>query len=183
MGNIGLSAVFVVVGYTGVALLLILVATRVFGFGETETDGGDTGGDMHGAVINPFAPMNIAAFFAMFGIVGKEMLDNQYSNFAAVAAGVGSGLASALIIGVVFTALNRLSQSGTHDTRRLIGLTAVVSARIPPRHEGIGLINVTTTSGMRELSAFTNGDAEIPSGRRVKILELEDPTTVVVEAA
>jgi len=179
MGNIGLSAVFVVVGYTGVVLLLILVATRVFGFGETETDGGD----MHGAIINPFAPMNIAAFFAMFGIVGKEMLDNQYSNFAAVAAGVGSGLASALIIGIVFTALNRLSQSGTHDTRRLIGLTAVVSARIPPRHEGIGLINVTTNSGLRELSAFTNGDAEIPSGRRVKILELENPTTVVVEAA
>ena len=179
MGNIGLSAVFVVVGYTGVVLLLILVATRVFGFGETETDGGD----MHGAIINPFAPMNIAAFFAMFGIVGKEMLDNQYSNFAAVAAGVGSGLASALIIGIVFTALNRLSQSGTHDPRRFVGLTAVVSARIPPRHEGIGLINVTTTSGMRELSAFTNGDAEIPSGRRVKILELEDPTTVVVEAA
>ena len=121
------------------------------------------------------APM-LLGFLAMFGVGGLFGLHGLGAGVGvATLAGIVAGLLGS---GVVFGAFKVLKQAESSDTFRLeemIGSTGRVSVGIPANRFGTVLISFA--GGSHNLTA--TADAEIPSGRTVKVVGVAGSNIVV----
>jgi membrane-bound ClpP family serine protease len=121
------------------------------------------------------APMMLG-FLAMFGVGGLFGLHG-------IGAGVGvatlTGIVAGLVgSGVVFAAFKVLKQAESSDTfslEEMVGSTGRVSVGIPANHFGTVLISFAGAS--HNLTA--TADAEIPTGRAVKVVGVAGTNLIV----
>lgn len=93
----------------------------------------------------------------------------------------------ALLIGCLFVLLFflmikqilKLAKDNTFQMSDIVGLTANVYLRIPAEKSGCGKIQVSAKGSIHEIEAMTEGE-EIPTGRKVKVIQLINNQTVLV---
>ena len=146
-----------------------------FDLGDGNGDTLDTGG-----ALQLFSIRNIVNFLLGVGWSGV-CLSSSIHNTTLLAV-------CALLIGCLFVALfafilkqmRRLEHNGAIRIEDAVGQVADVYLRIPEARKGEGKVQYSFSGSVQELPAVTNGEA-IPSGAKVRILEVVGGHTLVVE--
>jgi hypothetical protein len=84
-------------------------------------------------------------------------------------------------VAVLMKLLYSLQQSGNIDYRNAVGGHAKVYSQIAPRMTKPGQVEVVVQGRLRVVEAMTKADQALPSQSRVKVVDLVDPTTLLVE--
>jgi membrane protein implicated in regulation of membrane protease activity len=122
----------------------------------------------------------VMSFLLMFGVVGLCMpRDTANHDVRAVVLAVGAGVATMVIQARIMTFLLRLQQSGTLKMADAIGKVGTVYLSIPV--EGTGKVQIVVGSSLRIFDATAKGREEIPTGERIRVVELAGGSTVIVE--
>lgn len=89
------------------------------------------------------------------------------------------GLAFMAVIAFLLFQMMKLNRDNTFRIEQIVGLTADVYLRIPSDRSGTGKITVSYHGSTHELLAIS--DLAIPTGAKVRILEVVQGETVLVE--
>ena len=179
--------VFYIIGITSTLVLLVQVVLMAVGIGDGDAGAGDAvdvGGDA--SMENPgdlhvLSIRTVVAFFAGFGWTGVICLKEGYS--------LGTALGISVLVGGVFMMtvfylmrfLYSLRDSGNIHYRNAVGKVGSVYVPIPPNQTGAGQVEVMIQGRVRFVQAFTRSDRKLPSNSRVKVVEILDPRTLLVE--
>jgi len=77
--------------------------------------------------------------------------------------------------------LYSMRYSGTLDYRNAVGNVGSVYLRIPAAMGGPGQIEVLVQGRLRVVQAFTRAERQLANNERVRVTELMDDTTLLVE--
>jgi len=123
----------------------------------------------------------IGAFFTGFGWTGASMTDYGYGLgiTTVVSAVVGSALLAMVFYLMAY--LHSLRQEGTLDYSNTIGKVGSVYLPIPPNRKGLGQIEVTVQGRLSIVKAVTDHDKKIGNRVAVRVTELVDQQTILVE--
>lgn len=146
---------------------------------DTDFDGGDMDFDTDG--FNLVSVKTIVCFILGFGWTGVLYHDSVESLWLLNLMACGVGLVFMFIIALLLRQMMKLTQDNSFRIITTVGKTAEVYLRIPAAKSDTGKITVSVDGSVHELEAVTNGDADIPTGSRVRIVETVDENTVVVE--
>lgn len=127
-----------------------------------------------------FSIQAITGFIMMFGWTAVTC-QNEFGlqNATTVVISVASGLSASLMIHFIFTLAKKLQSSGsTFSIEDAIGQEAYVYQSIPKN--GVGKISISLQNMTHEIDAVSHNSEELPSFKRVKIIEKKDSNTVVV---
>jgi len=140
---------------------------------DADTDGADGG--------NVLSVRTISAFFAGFGWSGVACLDAGLSLSKTLLISIVVG--SAFMFGVfsLMRFLYGLRYSGTLDYRNAIGQVGSVYLPIPGEMSGPGKIEVLVQGRLRVVDAFNKSGDSLPNRSRVKVVDVMDQNTLVVE--
>ena len=92
------------------------------------------------------------------------------------------GLAFLFIFFFIWRQMLKLEKSGNLDIKECVGQVCDVYLRIPAGREGMGKVQISLHGSVQEFSALTDGD-KLPTGVKVKVLEVIDGSTLLVEKA
>jgi hypothetical protein len=165
----------------GLQLLLLL-----FGFDGDHGDGGG-GGDFdasdaaHEAGVGVLSMRTVTAFFTGFGWGGVGALQNGFTLFAAVVIAVAAGGALMTAVFFLMRGLYSMRYSGTLDYRNAVGQAGSVYLPIPGAMAGPGQIEVLVQGRLCVVHAFTRAAEKIPNRARVKVVDVLDQQTLLVE--
>lgn len=170
--------VFYVIAIATTTLLVLQFILMMLGFdgdgdlGEGALSDGDTG---------LLSVRTISAFFTGFGWTGVACLEAGWSLLPTLIASVAAG--GIFMGGVVLTmrTLYGMRYSGTLDYRNAIGAIGVVYLKIPARMTAPGQIEVRIQGRLCVVEAFANSAEPIPNQTRVKVIDVMDDNTLVVE--
>jgi len=136
-------------------------------------DAGDGGGI--------FSVKPLTGFFLGFGWGGGLALDNGLGMIAATLVAVLSGGALMAIIVAMFRAIHGMRSDGTMRIDDALNATGTVYITLPPSKASGGQVVVSFRGRQETFAALTTADRAIPSGERVKVIQIIDPRTVLVE--
>jgi hypothetical protein len=160
-------------------LMVIQLVMMVFGFGDDfdEVDG-DASGD---ADVRVLSVRTVTAFFAGFGWTGVASIENGSSLLTALllAILVGSIFMGGVV--VLMKALYSMRHSGTIDYRNAVGEIGTVYLRVPGAMENPGQVEVMVQGRLKVAQAFTRSSQEIPNQTRVRVIDVMDQNTLIVE--
>lgn len=160
-------------------LQLLLSLIGLDGHGDIDADL-DTDID-HGGGMGILSVRTVTAFFTGFGWGGVIALDNGFSVPAATLAAVASGGTLMLAVYALMRALFSLRYSGTLDYRNAVGVTGSVYLPIPGNMGGPGQVEVLVQGRLMTVQAFTRSPAKIPNRARIKVVDVVDQQTLLVE--
>jgi hypothetical protein len=173
--------VFYAIAIATTALLvaqLVLLVSGVAG-GEGELHGA---ADAHGDTgVGILSVRTVTAFFTGFGWAGVVALEAGKTLGVAIVWAVASGTAFMLGVFFLMRGLYSLRESGTLDFRNAVGAVGTVYLPIPGEMAGPGQIEVLFQGRLQVVQAFTRVAQRLPNRTRVRVTELLDPTTLVVE--
>lgn len=183
----GLEMFFLICALTGGGLFVVRFILQMTGGSHTDADMNiDVG---HGDVSHIDADVSfklltlqgLTAFFMMFGLVGFAMLrENHASGAAALVGALIAGTGTVWLIGRIFSSVKKLQSSGTLDNTGAIGESGTVYLTI--RANGTGKVQVSMHGRTREFEAVAKDGAEIRTGARIKVLEVNNSVLVVEKA-
>lgn len=162
------------------ALLAIQILLMILGFDgdadvdvDTDVDHPDGGGVL--------SVRTLTAFFTGFGWGGVVALDNGLTELAAVLVATLCGGILMATVYFLMQGLYSMRYSGTLDYRNAIGVNANVYLPIPPNMEGTGQVKVPLQGRLLTLQAMTRAASRLPNRARVRVVDLVDASTVLVE--
>lgn len=164
-------------GIAGIASLVLLVQLAMTALGFDDLDGADDaefGSDI-------FTFRSLTGFFGGFGWTGVLMLENGFSVGVSTLAGIVAGTLLMMSFVYLMRLMYSLRESGTVDLTTAVGRTGTVYVSIPEGGSAHGQIQVIVGGRVQVLPATTRSGRRIPSGSQVRILELIDATTLLVE--
>ena len=123
----------------------------------------------------------ITAFFAGFGWSGVACLDAGFSLLTTLLISVVVGSVFMFGVFALMRFLYGLRYSGTLDYRNAIGQVGSVYLPIPGEMSGPGKVEVLVQGRLRVVDAFNNSADSIPNRSRVKVIDVMDQNTLVVE--
>ena len=135
----------------------------------------------HSSGLGLISYRTVTAFFVGFGWAGVVMLRSKAPVGLSIPIAVFIGIFFVLVVFYLMREIYKLSETGNIDFRNAIGQTGTVYLPIPPKGKGAGQVQVKIQNRLRELSAVTNGDEELPARAPVKVVKLIGNTTLVVE--
>jgi hypothetical protein len=94
--------------------------------------------------------------------------------------GVAGGGLMMWLLGRVLRLVGRLQSSGTMDISSALAEEGTVYLTVPARRGGRGSVRVVVGDRQQYYNAVTDGDA-IPTGARVRVLEINEDHTLTVE--
>ena len=181
--------VFYTIALATSLLLLLQLLMMLFGVdsdghdadfgGHFEADGGDIG---HGdAGTNLISIRSLTAFFTGFGWGGVGALNAGWSTGTAILVALAAGVAfMGMVLGVV-RALFGLQASGNVNYQNAIGQIGQVYLPIPARMQKPGQVEVLVQGRLAVVAAFTRADRRLENAERVRVTEVLDRNTLVVE--
>jgi uncharacterized membrane protein YedE/YeeE len=122
----------------------------------------------------------VLAFFSIGGWVIYAMAADSKA-WVAILVGIICGLIAAVILAYAMKSAMKLERNGNLDYRSAVGKTAVVYIRVPKNSVGRGKVIFNHQGRMVEVDAITKQDEDIIAKREVRIVGLEDPTTLIVK--
>jgi len=173
--------VFYGIGIIAGVVALILGLLAIIGMDQHDavdsigaSDVGDGGGGI-------FSVKPMTGFFLGFGWAGGFALDGGLGMFAAlVVATIAGGVLTAIIV-VMFRAIYAMRSDGTMRTEDALNATGTVYITLPPSKAAGGQVVVSFRGRQETFAALNAADRAVPSGDRVKVIQILDSRTVVVE--
>ncbi len=174
--------VFYAIAVATSALLLIQLVLSLLGL-DSDADGDfDVDPDVDdGAGIGILSIRTVTAFFTGFGWGGVAALESGMALVPAVLVAVLAG--GILMAGVFFLmrALYAMRYSGTLDYRNAVGEVGTVYLPVPGAMEGQGQVEVRVQGRLCVIQALTRVDQRLPNQSRVRVVDVVDQQTVLVE--
>lgn len=175
-----MSAFFLIIALVASAFLVVQILLMMFGVemdfdSDIDVDAGDGGGFL--------SVRSLTAFFGGFGWAGLAAQQAGWSNVASILVGLAVGGGFFFIAGFLFLQAKKLTTSGNVDYQSTVGSTGSVYLTIPAQRAGAGKVEVTASGRVSVVSALTDDQQDIPSQTRIRITEVVDATTVLVERA
>jgi hypothetical protein len=123
----------------------------------------------------------IIAFLVGFGWTGVVALKADWHTGWVMASAVATG--TAFMFGVFFLmkSLHSMRHSGTLNYQNALGSIGTVYLPIPANMEEAGQIEILLQSRLVVVDAYTRSSAAIPSQTKVKVTELLDQRSLIVE--
>ena len=173
---------FVGIGTVSSAVLTLQMVLAMFGGDmdglEADVDIPDAG---EGGASGILSIRTIGAFFTGFGWSGAAMLQAGYGTGAATFVGIVVGSIFMALIFYLMTYLHSLRQEGTIDYANAVGKIGSVYLPIPPHRKGIGQVEVLVQGRLKIVQAITDNDKKIGNRVAVRVTELVDTQTILVE--
>ena len=170
---------FVTIGMASSLVLFIQMIVILFGgsfdLPDFDLDTGSGGG------AGMFSVRGIGAFFTGFGWTGASALDLGYGLSIALIAATTVGAITLTLFVLLMRWLHSLRSDGTMDYSNALNQIGSVYVPIPPRREGLGQIEVLVQDRMTTVRALTDNDTRIGNRTAVKVVELVDERTLLVE--
>lgn len=144
--------------------------------GFDATDGDISGGG------NLYTFRNLINFLLGFGWTAILLKDSVPSNalLMVVSGAVGIGLVA--LVMYIFKLLGKMQQSGNIDVyKSAVGCQGTVYLTIPASRSGEGKVQVSISNAVREYNAQTEEDAPIATGTPIKVVEVINDSTLMVE--
>lgn len=201
-----LQQVMFIIATVATALMIILIIMMLIGMDSGEAFDGDIDVDLDvdvdgadvddiddvGDVFNQESFFSIGglkiitirgmlAFFSIGGWVVYLMAESSPA-WLAILVGFFSGAIAAVLLALIMRAVFRLESSGNLDYNTAIGKTAEVYIRVPKSDSGKGKVIFTHQGRMVEVDAITKDDQDIITKKEVKIIGLENESTLIVTA-
>jgi membrane protein implicated in regulation of membrane protease activity len=124
---------------------------------------------------------SIIAFFTFFGWTGVLILNAGGSTITAVSFAALAGLVAMAIVGYLIYLFSRLSEDGNVDINNALLNVGKVYLTIPAEEAGQGKIHITIDGSMKELNAITKNMEELPTGSKIRVIEVLDNNILIVE--
>jgi membrane-bound ClpP family serine protease len=118
----------------------------------------------------------VVGFFAMFGWIGKAMLNAGCSKPVTLLVSVLIGVATNFIVSTFMFLMARMASQGNMDLNNAIGKTGNVYIEIPKG--GIGKVMVIFQGEKQEVKAKTSGEGLMP-GSSIKVTAVQDGVLIV----
>ena len=173
--------VFYAIAIATSAVLVLQLILSFFGLdgdADADFDAGDAG---HGGGVGILSVRTVTAFFTGFGWGGVAALEAGIALVPSVLLAVAAGSA---LMGAVFALMRGLyamRYSGTLDYRNAIGAAGSVYLPVPAAMAGPGQIEVRVQGRLCVVQAFTRAPAKIPNRARVRVVDVLDQQTLLVE--
>ncbi len=92
------------------------------------------------------------------------------------------GIALVAIVMYLFKWLNNMQASGNIDVyKHAVGSLGRVYLTIPENRRGLGKVQITIKNAVREYEAVTDEDEPLKTGDAIKVVEVLNPSTMLVE--
>jgi len=176
--------IFYGVGILATLVLVIQLVLTLVGLGDSgavdDIDVPDHG-DAHPSGLKLLSTRTVVAFAAGFGWTGVVALRRDVGLPVTVLLAVVVGF---VLMGLVFSflrILHDLRESGTLNYRNAIGQVASVYLPIPAHQGGPGQVQVKIQGRLMVVQAFTKHGQKIASQSKVRVVDLLDPKTLLVE--
>ena len=130
---------------------------------------------------NILSVRTITAFFAGFGWSGVACLDAGLSLPVTLLISVAVGSVFMFGVFALMRFLYGLRYSGTLDYHNAIGQVGSVYLPIPGDLSGPGKVEVLVQGRLRVVDAFNKSGDSLPNRSRVKVVDVMDQTTLVVQ--
>lgn len=171
---------FLVIALVASAFLAIQILMMIFGVdmdfdSDIDADASDGGGFL--------SIRSLTAFFGGFGWSGLAARQAGWSGVSSILIGSAVGAAFFLIAGFLFLQARKLTSSGNIDYGTTVGEIGSVYLTVPPNRSGAGKVEVNASGRVSIVSALTDDEADINARTRIRILEVIDQSTVLVERA
>ncbi len=169
--------VFYLIGIVSGALLILQLVLMTLGFGldfDLDFDSSD-------ADVGYLSLRSLTAFFFAFGWTGVLMKQGDNSTAVSVIVAVVVGLAVFFLVALIWRRFARMNESGSLDYRSAIGVNGTIYIPVAANRSEPGKVEVMVQGRMRVIDAYTTSGEDLPAKTRVKVTDLVDPTTVLVE--
>lgn len=171
--------------YIAIPSSLIFIIQSIMTFiGLDASDGieADFDGDLNSAdePFQLFSFRNLINFllgFSWGGISFYSLIENKT---VLIALAVVIGLAFIYLFFFIIKQIQRLAEDNTFKFEKVLNKKAEVYITIPEHKSGKGKVLVSLNGSVRELDAYSETE-RIPTGTAVKIIRIEDNSSVIVE--
>ena len=143
---------------------------------DANVDGLDDAGAMHLLSIR-----NIVYFLLGLGWAGVSLWGTIANRLVLASVAIVVGCLFVAIFLFLFRQMMKLQHNGAFDINDAVGKTVDVYLRIPASGQGIGKVQVSFNGSVQEIDARTDGDTLIPSGAKVRVIEVLNNRVLLVE--
>ena len=189
-----LQVYWVIALITSLIFLIQMVLTFI-GIGDADTDvdfGGDAdlGGDAGfsdgdtldtGGAMQLFTIRNFINFLLGLGWSGVCLYSVIPNTIVLLLVSILVGVLFVYIFLIIYRQLRKLERNGAYHIDDCVGQTVDVYLTIPSNRSGMGKVQISFSGSVQELSALTDSDTPLRSGSKVRVTEVIDGTTVLVE--
>jgi hypothetical protein len=185
------AIVYFTIGAISTCLLMLRLALMLFGIDGDDADivsgemfdAADTDHMGSGAAFNLFSLLSIMAFFMGLGWMGLTCrVTWELGSTMSVAISVGSGVGMMLLASCLLWYVKKLEHVVEYDAKTCIGKTGRAYLTIPGDGKAGGQVEVNISGRRKIMNAKTRG-GEIPAFTSIKVVEVGDDETLVVEPA
>lgn len=189
-----LQVYWVIALVTSLVFLIQMVLTFI-GIGDADTDvdfGGDAdlGGDADfsdgdtldtGGAMQLFTIRNFINFLLGLGWGGVCLYSVIPNTIVLSLVSILVGVLFVYIFLIIYRQLRKLERNGAYHIDDCVGQTVDVYLTIPANRSGMGKVQISFSGSVQELAALTDSDSPLRSGSKVRVTEVIDGTTVLVE--
>lgn len=189
-----LQVYWVIALVTSLIFLIQMVLTFI-GISDADTDvdfGGDAdlGGDAGfsdgdtldtGGAMQLFTIRNFINFLLGLGWGGVCLYSVIPNTIVLSLVSILVGVLFVYIFLIIYRQLRKLERNGAYHIDDCVGQTVDVYLTIPSNRSGMGKVQISFSGSVQELNALTDSDAPLRSGSKVRVVEVIDGTTVLVE--
>ncbi|MBI5690978.1 MAG: NfeD family protein [Verrucomicrobia bacterium] len=166
------------IGIVAGCVTVVMAALALIGLDHHDTDVA-VGDHLDGGSLLSTKPLT--GFFLGFGWAGGIALDQGLSLMVASLVAFGVGTVLMLFFAWLIRAIYSLRSDGTRQIANAVGAIGTVYVTLPPQRQSGGQINVTVSGRLETLAALNSAGRPIPSGEKVRVVEVIDAGTVLVE--
>ena len=130
-----------------------------------------------------FTIKNMIAFFTMFGWVGIASHYGGMGKTATVLLAFAAGTTIVLLTVIILKNMGRLKHSGTMEITNAINLTGTTYLFIPAKRSGTGKVHIKVQGSLRELTAMTDDETEIATGKLIRVKNIINDSILLVTIA
>ncbi len=134
-----------------------------------------------GGAMQLFTIRNMVNFLMGLGWGGVCLASLIPNPVLLTVAAIAVGVIFVYIFLLIYRQLLRLESDGTYRMEDCLGRTVDVYLTIPAERSGCGKVQISFDGSVQELAAMTDLSVNIPSGAKVRVIEIIDGTTVLVD--
>ena len=162
-------------------LMVLLSFLGIDGDADLEIDTADADID-GGGDLNFFSVKTILAGLMMFGWTGVAAISNGNPLITSVAWAIFTGILALVGAAYLMRFLLKMQDPGhKFDLYNAVDEIGEVYLRIPPSRSGKGKVHITFSNLYQEIEAITESKTEIPTGSKVRVVEVIQNNMLRVE--
>ncbi|MEE1289064.1 MAG: serine protease [Bacteroidaceae bacterium] len=183
-----LQVYWVIALITSLIFLIQMVMTFIgIGDADTDMDFGD-GVDFSdgntldvGGAMQLFTIRNVVNFLLGLGWGGVCLYSLIPNPIVLAIVSVLVGALFVYIFLLIYKQMLKLEKNGAYRIDDCVGQIVDVYLTIPAKRSGVGKVQISFSGSVQELAALTDSDEPIRSGSKVRVLEIIDTSTVLVQ--